>query len=214
MSSGGGRNNKAPIKVGEKNSNMKRQILTREFYERDTKTVARELLGNILVHDTPRGVLSGLIVEAEAYFGRGDPASHASRGKTKRNSIMFGEPGVAYVYLNYGMHYLLNVVTEPEETPGAVLIRALEPLQGKEIMFENRKMKSEIMLTNGPGKLSKALGIDLSFNGQRITDGCLYIIKGKSRRLPIKATSRVGISVAQDAPLRYYIEDNQYVSRR
>ncbi len=192
---------------------MGSQILQKEFYERDTRLVARQLLGNVLVHDTPDGILSGVIIEVEAYFGDGDPASHAARGITKRNSIMFGPAGVAYVYLNYGIHYLLNVVTQSEGIPGAVLIRALEPWQGKDIMSRNRRVKSELQLTNGPGKLTKALGIDMSHNGKSLMDSRLHILKGEQAGIPISASRRIGISVAQDALLRYYVEGNPYVSK-
>jgi DNA-3-methyladenine glycosylase len=193
---------------------MKKQILPRNFYERDTKIVAQELLGKVLVRHTSQGTMRGLIVETEAYFGLDDPASHASRGMTKCNSIMFGEPGVAYVYLNYGMYYLLNVVTESKGMAGAVLIRALEPLGGEELMFKNRKVDSELNLTNGPGKLTQALQIDLSFNGQKITNGNLYVQEGLTSDFSIRAASRIGISVAQDALLRYYIEGNPFVSKK
>lgn len=193
---------------------MKEKILQRNFYERDTKTVAREILGNVLVHHSSKGIMRGIIVETEAYFGMGDAASHASRGMTKRNSIMFGEPGVAYVYLNYGMHYLLNVVAEEKGTAGAVLIRALEPLDGKELMMKNRKVASARELANGPGKLTKAMQLDLSFNGREITGGSLYVAEGPLSGFSIRAASRIGISVAQDALLRYYIEGNRFVSRK
>ncbi len=193
---------------------MKEQILPRHFYRRDTKIVAQEILGNILVHKTPQGVLRGMIVEAEAYFGLGDLASHAAKRKTSRNSIMFGRPGVAYIYLNYGLHHLLNVVTEPEGTAGAVLIRALQPLEGKKIMLNNRRVESELELANGPGKLTKALQIDISLNGQNMTSGRLFIAKGQTKCISIKAASRIGVSVAQDALLRYYIEGNPFVSRK
>lgn len=202
------------ITVSQSIQAMNDQILQRQFYERDTTTVAQDMLGKMLIHETTGGVLSGLIVETEAYFGGDDPASHAARGKTKRSSIMFGEPGIAYVYLNYGIHDLLNVVTETEGIPGAVLIRALQPLQGKDIMFKNRSVKHELELTNGPGKLTKAMGIDRSFNGQRITGGCLYIVNGRRKNVSIKASSRIGISVAQDALLRYYVEGNPFVSKK
>ena len=189
-------------------------MLPAEFYQRDTKLVAQELLGNILVHKTSRGTLSGIIVEVEAYFGDGDPASHAARGRTKRSAIMFGESGVAYVYLNYGIHYLLNVVTERKGTPGAVLIRALEPLEGKDIMFKNRRVKSETDLTSGPGKLTQALGIDLSFNGKSLRSSNFHIIEGQTAGISIASSCRIGISVAQDALLRYHVEGNRFVSKK
>jgi len=190
------------------------KILEPDFYNRNTELVAQELLGNILVHRTGKGVLRGRIVETEAYFGKNDPASHAAtKGKTNRNSIMFGKPGVAYIYLNYGVHYLFNIVTEPEGIAGAVLVRALEPLEGFELMMDNRQLKSEANLTNGPGKLTKAMGIDINANGLEVTDGKLYIAKGETNNFIVKRATRIGISVAQDRLLRYYIESNPFVSR-
>lgn len=193
---------------------MKEKVLPRHFYERDTKTVARDILGHILVHDTVQGTLRGVIVEAEAYFGQSDLASHASRGMTKRNAVMFGDAGRAYIYLNYGMHYLLNVVTEKRGVAGAVLIRALEPVEGDELMFDNGKAKSRVELTNGPGKLTKAFGIDQKFNGKSLIESNLFIIEGRKDNFHIKAAPRIGISVAQDSLLRYYIEGNPFVSRK
>lgn len=190
------------------------KILAHDFYNRNTELVAQELLGNILVHQTQNGVLRGRIVETEAYFGKDDPASHAStRSKTKRNSIMFGKPGVAYIYLNYGVHYLFNIITEPEGTAGAVLVRALEPLEGLELMIRNRQLKSKSGLTNGPGKLTKAMGIDITANGLEVTGSQLYITKGAIGDFKVKRATRIGISVAQDRFLRYYIENNPFVSR-
>ncbi|MDI6892784.1 MAG: DNA-3-methyladenine glycosylase [Actinomycetota bacterium] len=190
-------------------------LLERSFYARDTRTVARELLGKALVHRLPEGTVSGRIVETEAYFGDGDPASHASRGRTPRNSIMFGQPGYAYVYLNYGMHCLLNVVTEEKGTPGAVLIRALEPLEGIDLMFRRRPVKVLRELTSGPAKLTQAMGIKLSCNGADLTGKELFICaSGQKRSFLIKLSKRIGISVAENALLRYYIEGNEFVSRR
>lgn len=192
------------------------RILERSFYRRNTQQVACELLGEILVHKISRGELKGRIVETEAYFGHGDPASHASKGKTPRASIMFGKPGVAYVYLNYGIHSLLNIVTEKEGAPGAVLIRALEPLSGLDIMMRNRRLNSKENLTNGPGKLTQALGIDLSYNGMDLTQrSSLFITdRGAKEKISIAASARIGISLARDELLRYYIEGNAWVSRK
>jgi DNA-3-methyladenine glycosylase len=190
-------------------------ILSKLFYERDTKIVARELLGKVLVREVKRGILKGKIVETEAYYGLNDSASHASRGKTKRNSVMFGEAGVAYIYLNYGVHFLFNVVTEKLSIPGAVLIRALEPLEGMKVMMENRNTKSINQLTNGPGKLTKAMQIDISFNRYDLTRGDLLIEdNGHSCLIEIVEAQRIGISVAQDKLLRYYIKDNLFVSKK
>lgn len=190
-------------------------ILSKSFYERDTKIVARELLGKVLVHKTRKGILKGRIVETEAYYGLNDPASHASRGKTDRNSVMFEEAGIAYIYLNYGVHFLFNVVTEKISIPGAALIRALEPLEGMEIMMENRNTKLINQLTNGPGKLTKAMGIDISFNRFDLTGSDLTIEdNGYSCFAEIAEAQRIGISVAQDKLLRYYVKDNSFVSSK
>jgi len=190
------------------------EALKRDFYERNTKVVAKELLGKILVHRLPEGDTMGRIVETEAYFGNGDPASHASRGKTPRNSIMFGPPGHAYVYFNYGMHYLFNVVTEKEGVPGAVLIRALEPLRGIDFMFKKRKVKELKLLTNGPAKLTQALGIDISHNGLDLVNGEIFACDDKKAVFNIVSASRIGISVGKDDLLRFYIADNQFVSKK
>ncbi|HEY3374217.1 MAG TPA: DNA-3-methyladenine glycosylase [Candidatus Aquicultor sp.] len=203
------------------------------FYERRTDEVAVDLLGKIIVRTMPKSVLVARIVETEAYFGENDPASHACRGMTSRNAIMFGRAGKAYVYLNYGVHSLLNVVTEPDGHAGAVLIRAIEPLSGVGEMFENRPAKSTVELTNGPGKLTKALSIDLRDNGADVTvPGCLffadcsYDARGKcdgsnnhrrsaddAGKFAVAASSRIGISAGTDMLLRFTIDGNPYVSR-
>jgi DNA-3-methyladenine glycosylase len=171
------------------------------------------LLGKTLVYRTPEGKLSGRIVETEAYYGHYDPASHAYR-KTRRSSIMFGPPGFAYVYFNYGVHYLLNVVTEDPDTPGAVLIRAVEPLEGIELMKKNRGEMLVERLCNGPGKLTKTFGINLSLNGHDLTKYPLVIIDSPSGKIRIKSSPRVGISVAKEELLRYYVEGSRFVSRK
>jgi DNA-3-methyladenine glycosylase len=142
----------------------------RSFYSRPTLTVARNLMGLVLVSQTPDGMASGVIVEVEAYIGQSDPACHASAGRTPRNDPMFGEPGHAYVYFTYGMHNLVNVVTEPAPMPAAVLIRALEPLDGIDLMRRRRgvprsgKPLETHRLCQGPGNLTRALGITLADN--------------------------------------------------
>src|SRR6187401_57978 len=148
-------------------------LLTRSFYERPTLTVAAELIGKVLVHQTRAGLAAGMIVEAEAYIGEDDPACHAAPGPTTRNAPLYGPPGIAYVYLNYGIHYLVNAVTEAEGRPAAVLIRALEPLDGLELMQQRRRVASAGApvraiaphdLCRGPGNLTRALGITLAQN--------------------------------------------------
>ena len=177
-------------------------ILPREFYARPTLDVARELIGKVLVHESRAGLASGVIVETEAYIGESDPACHASFGPTMRNAPLYGPPGIAYVYLNYGIHYLVNAVTEPEGSPAAVLIRALEPLDGEELMRRrrgsSRSRTSPLAaheLCRGPGNLSLALGITIRENRLDLTRARLRI---EDRGLPARDVvwgTRVGISV-------------------
>ena len=172
-------------------------ILDRKFYRRDTLQVARKLLGKKLVRRINGLELSGMIVEAEAYCGREDSACHAHRGKTLRNSVMFGKPGHAYVYFTYGMHYMLNLVTEEEDNPCAVLIRAIVPLDGIEAM-EARRKKKGALLTNGPAKLCQALSIDKSLNGWDVTSGSELWVEDY-KKIPVKSiisTPRIGIDYA------------------
>ena len=176
-------------------------ILPREFYARPTLDVARDLIGKVLVHDTRAGLASGVIVETEAYIGEGDPACHAAPGPTARNAPLYGPPGIAYVYLNYGIHYLVNAVTEPEGSPAAVLIRALEPLDGVPLMQRRRshaRRRAEIPggdLCRGPGNLTRALGISARQNRLDLTRGPLRIEdRGLSAR-EVTWGARVGISV-------------------
>jgi DNA-3-methyladenine glycosylase len=181
-------------------------ILPREFYARPTLEVARELIGKVLVHETQAGMASGVIVETEAYIGEADPACHAAPGLTVRNAPLYGPPGIAYVYLNYGIHYLVNAVTEPAGSPAAVLIRALEPLDGEALM-RHRRMRGAgrragdvpaADLCRGPGNLSRALGISLKHNRLDLTSSALRI---EDRALPTRDVvwgPRVGISVGVD----------------
>ena len=187
------------------------KILNRKFYHQDTLRAARELLGKKLVRQINGHELSGMIAETEAYCGHEDSACHAHRGKTQRNAVMFGKPGHAYVYFTYGMHYLLNLVTEEEENPCAVLIRALWPLTGIEEMEARRKRKGKD-LTNGPAKLCQALGIDKSFNGWDLTIGEELWVENY-RKIPAKSvmtTPRIGIDYAKkqhrDALWRFVIK--------
>ena len=192
------------------------------FYCRKTRIVARELLSKSLVHRTDEGIISGRIVETEAYLGRDDPGSHAHCGVTSRNRIMFGPPGRAYIYLVYGSSYCLNVVTEKDGVGGAVLIRALEPEEGIGLMEKNRRIDGHLtLLTNGPGKLTQALGITGSMNGADLTGNKLYILSrdssGKKQSRPkgfkIVTTSRIGIKTSRNLLYRYYIRGNRFVSR-
>lgn len=186
---------------------------TREFYLLDAASVAQQLLGAYLLHHTPHGLVGGKIVETEAYLGAKDEASHAFRGQTPRNSVMFGPPGRAYIYFTYGMHYCLNVVTAALGVAEAVLIRALEPTNGLSIMQANRGQESEFMLCNGPAKLVQALGVSAQINGHALDQEPLTIQFPEKRHLPkIMSGPRVGISRAADIPLRFWIADNPYVS--
>jgi DNA-3-methyladenine glycosylase len=192
-----------------------RSTLTRDFYGRDTVRVARELLGCQLVRVKGRSRIVGRIVEVEAYRGSDDPASHAYRGPTPRNEPMFGEPGHAYIYFTYGNHYCLNVTTQQSGSPGAVLIRALEPLQGIDKMRQLRPAVSDFELTSGPGKLTKALGIDKTLNTVDLTKpGPLFITVGTEERMRTVRSARVGIREGTDRLWRFYIADCLYVSKR
>lgn len=169
--------------------------LPHQFYARDTLTVARELLGRRLVRICDGQRLSGRIVETEAYIGQSDLACHASRGLTPRTAVMFGPPGHAYVYFIYGMHHCLNVVTEPEGFAAAVLIRALEPLEGLGVMRTLRGGRPEQQLTDGPGKLCQALQITRALNGMDLVTGDVLFIEADSS-VPddaVRTTPRVNV---------------------
>jgi len=186
--------------------------LPRTFFARSTLVVARELLGRLLVHETPQGVLVGRIVEVEAYRGPSDPASHAYR-RTPRSRIMWGRPGLAYVYFTYGNHYCMNAVTELDGVAGAVLVRAVEPLAGLEVMRANRKVTDDRLLCRGPGRLTQAMGISREHNGADLTRPPLYLARGGRTRLPVASGPRIGIRAAADRPWRFYIDGSRFVSR-
>lgn len=186
--------------------------LRRAFFARHTLAVARGLLGHLMVHETPKGILVGRIVEVEAYRGPRDPASHAFR-LTPRSRIMWGPPGTAYVYFTYGNHYCVNVVTEAEGTAGAVLFRALEPLAGLEVMRANRKVTDDRLLCSGPGRLAQAMGISREHNAADLTRPPLYLARGRPGRLRIVAGPRVGISAARHRPWRFSVAGSRFVSR-
>jgi DNA-3-methyladenine glycosylase len=181
-------------------------ILKRAFYRRDTVEVARGLLGKIVVH----GPTAGMVIETEAYPGGDDLASHSARGITPRTRVIFGPPGHAYVYFIYGMYQCLNLVCEPDGTPGCVLIRALAPLAGIDIMRSRRPAARGIEdLASGPGKLTMALAITLQHNGADVTRGSLVVREpAVTVRFAILATPRIGISQCVDAPLRFLIAGN------
>jgi len=192
--------------------------LSREFYARDTLVVARQLLGQRLVRRLESARLSGRIVEVEAYVGETDRACHAACGRTARNAVMYGPPGHAYVYFIYGMHHCLNVVTADEGFPAAVLIRALEPVEGLETMRRLRRGRPDRELTNGPAKLCQALAIDRTFNGLDLcADGPLFIEAGPSvDDADVETGPRVGVrgdEAALTAPWRFFVRGNPFVSR-
>jgi DNA-3-methyladenine glycosylase len=195
-------------------------ILERSFYDRPTLTVARALIGKVLVHDAPEGTASGVIVETEAYIGESDPACHAAPGPTRRNEPLYGPPGIAYVYINYGIHFLVNAVTESEGHPAAVLIRALEPKEGIALMRRRRstprRSGNDIPvadLCRGPGNLSRALGIDLRQNRLDLTSSALRIEDQGERRRSLTWTRRIGLNVGVEQEWRVYAADSAAVSR-
>lgn len=184
--------------------------LARSFYVRPAVEAARALIGKIVVH----GNTSGRIVETEAYLGAGDLAAHSVRGETRRTKVIFGPPGHAYVYLIYGMYDCLNIVVEPEGVAGCVLIRALEPIDGIAEMRARRKVEKLEMLANGPGKLTRALGITLRHNGADLTRGPITVhAPDDDVALQIAVSARIGISKSADLPLRFYVPGNRFVSR-
>ncbi|MFW6104944.1 MAG: DNA-3-methyladenine glycosylase [Candidatus Bipolaricaulota bacterium] len=191
---------------------MKR--LGRDFFGRDTAEVARDLLGKHLIRKLECDFLRGKIVETEAYYGKEDPPSHASGGKTPRSEVMWGKPGMVYVYLVYGVHLMFNVVTEPRGRPGAVLVRSVEPLEGLEIMVDNRDRCGMTELTNGPGKLTEAFGIDREENGLDLIESeVLWMEDGPNIDSgEIKTSGRIGVSEGKEEQLRFYLTNNKFVS--
>jgi DNA-3-methyladenine glycosylase len=186
------------------------RILTRSFYARSPQEVSRDLLGKVLVH----GPTAGIIVETEAYLGGEDLAAHSSRGVTNRTRVIFGPPGHAYVYLIYGIYECLNLVAEPDGQPGCVLIRALEPVAGLELMRSRRPAahKPE-RLADGPGKLTRAMAITRLHNGADVTRGALVVREpAVPRDIAIAVTPRIGITKCAGLPLRFLIAGNRFVS--
>jgi len=185
-------------------------ILRRPFYARSAPEVARDLLGKVLAH----GPAAGVIVETEAYLGGDDLAAHSARGLTPRTRVIFGPPGHAYVYFIYGMYECLNLVCEPEGSPGCVLIRALEPVAGIELMRSRRPAARKLEdLASGPGKLTLAMAISRKHNGADVTRGSLVVRDPSERaQFAIQVTPRIGITKCADLPLRFVIQGNRFVS--
>ncbi|GAV22640.1 DNA-3-methyladenine glycosylase [Carboxydothermus pertinax] len=190
-------------------------ILPREFYAGNVLEVAKNLLNCYLVREYSGKLLIGKIVETEAYH-QDDPACHAYRKKTPRNETMFGPPGHAYVYFTYGMHYCFNVVTGDVGRAEAVLIRALEPISGIEVIKALRGNKPERELLRGPAKLTQGMAIDLKLNGHDLTLGkALYITEGEPLSPEeIVTTTRIGINAGKELPYRFYIRGNKFVSKK
>jgi DNA-3-methyladenine glycosylase len=187
----------------------------RAFYDRRTELVARDLLGAVLECHTPDGVASGRIVETEAYLGPHDPACHAVAGLTPRTRDLHGPPGMAYVYRIYGMYWCFNAVTEPAGVGAAVLVRALEPLDGIELMWARRRTARRLRdLASGPGKLCTALGVDGRLSGGALDAPPLRLLAGPAvADDAVTVTPRIGITRAADWPLRYLVADSEHVSR-
>ena len=201
--------------------------LSTDFYDRPTLDVTADLIGKVLVHRTRAGIAAGMIVEAEAYIGEDDPACHAAPGPTTRNEPLYGPPGVAYVYLNYGMHYLVNAVTEAKGAPAAVLIRALAPVDGIPLMLKRRlrqgygaqgrvngKPIREAELCRGPGNLTKALGITLKENRLDLTSSRLWIEDRGLEPGRLSWGTRIGITRGAERPWRCWAKGHASVSGR
>ena len=200
---------------------MTRRRLPRSFFARPTLTVARDLIGQVLVHRAPDGLAAGRIVEVEAYIGEDDPACHAAPGPTPRNAPLYGPPGVAYVYLNYGLHHLMNVVTERRGFPAAVLIRALEPLDGLALMQRRRiacgappHRATADTICQGPGNLSVAMGITLAQNRTDLTGATLYLEDRGLAAMDVTWTPRIGIQVGTEHEWRAIDGRSRAITRR
>jgi DNA-3-methyladenine glycosylase len=210
--------------AGPPTSSLHGAKLPRAFYDRATLDVARDLIGKLLVHER-RGVrTSGVIVEVEAYIGESDPACHAAPGPTRRNAPLYGPPGHAYVYLNYGIHCLVNVVTEAAGSPAAVLIRALDPHEGKGVMRTRRARAAlgrrplagralhDHELCRGPGNLTMAMGITLAENGRDLLGNRLFLEDGEAEAHRLVWTPRIGIAVGTERPWRVHAAGHPAVS--
>lgn len=197
-------------------------ILDREYFSHNPLFVARDILGSVLIHETKNGRIAGKIVETEAYYGEDDLACHASHGKTERTKTLYENGGVLYIYLNYGIFYLTNIVCDREGMPGAILLRAAEIIEGdglvKTSLDNHRFVRSNSYLATGPGKLSVAFGLDRLHNGLDVTQqkNKIYIQKNFNKNQSIVEAKRVGVDYAKhcrDYLWRFYIKDNIYVSK-
>jgi DNA-3-methyladenine glycosylase len=203
------------VRVGRRSPRPGRRTLDRAFYARPTLDVLADLIGKVLVHEVRGRRTSGIIVEAEAYIGESDPACHAAPGPTRRNAPLYGPPGGAYVYLNYGVHYLVNAVTEAEGSPAAILVRALEPREGTAAMRRRRSAGPEVpdeRLCRGPGNLTVALAIGPNQNATDLTSGPLSIEDHGVRPDRLVWTPRVGIRVGRDRAWRCLWDGHPAVS--
>jgi len=193
-------------------------VLPRSFYAQPTLTVARALIGATLVYEGQDGLVAGTIVETEAYVAPGDEACHAYKGVTPRNKVMFGPPGHAYVYRSYGMHDMINIVTEAEGIAAAVLIRAVDPTEGQDIMARHRGLEgaatAATMLAKGPGRLCRAFAITRDLNGVDITSPPLFVVASDGPAPELVQTTRIGITRAVEAPWRFYARASRAVSVR
>lgn len=198
-------------------------VLPISFYSRSTLNILEDLIGKVLVRKSDEGLTSGVIVEAEAYTGEDDPASYAFSGRTKRSEIMYGPPGRAFVHFTYGMHHMLNLVTEREEFPAAILIRALEPREGISLMKKRRQTEELFNLCSGPAKICQAFGIDRSHHGLSLSSSKspIFIKEGERRREGEKRkegreeliwTSRIGISEGKERLWRAYLKGSPFIS--
>jgi DNA-3-methyladenine glycosylase len=196
--------------------------LPRSFYDRDPRKVSRDLLGKLLVRRDGKNVLAARIVEVEAYLGRNDPAAHSFAGRTARNAVLWGPPGVSYVYFIYGNHYCFNVSCLPDGDAGGVLFRALEPLLGIAEMARARRivgsdLRDLRLLTTGPGRLAEAFGITRPRDNEKdltSADSDLWIADDGWPRPRVTITARIGITKAAERPLRFIISENRFVSGR
>jgi DNA-3-methyladenine glycosylase len=201
--------------------------LNKNFFQQDTFFIAQSLLGKFIIRKINNNFLVAKITETEAYYGSNDLASHASKGKTPRTKLMFDQPGLAYIYLIYGMYYCFNIVTEKKDFPAAILIRAVEPIEGLKIIHKNRKTplaqfsKPKPQLTNGPGKFCQAFMIDKNLNGENlISSPKIYLAQNYQETIKsaqIKKAKRIGIDYAgsyKNKLWRYYLKNNPFISQK